>query len=88
MLGAEDRAVGVVVEDGELGAPEENDLGLDGSSMPTVLRRSGGPLVDGAEWRLRPVHGAHARTHLAAADEEGAADPGCLASQQLQARLS
>ena len=47
MLGAEDRPVGVVVEDDEVRTPEENDLRLRGSSMLRVLRRLCGQLSTG-----------------------------------------
>jgi len=66
MFGAKDRAVGVVVEDTELRAPEQDDLRLGrehhADGAPQALR----PRVDGTERQAGPVRGAHPRAHFPA----------------------
>ena len=70
MLRAEDGTVGVVVEDDELRAPEQDDLGLRRQQHAERAAQTLRPGVRIAGRRLRPIEGAHARTHFAAAGEE------------------
>ena len=66
MLGAEHRAIGVVVDRNELRSPEENDLRLrrqqDADRAAQALR----PALDGAERRVRPLFRADEGAHFTA----------------------
>src|SRR5262249_57671118 len=70
MLRPEDRSVGVVVEDDELRAPEEDDLGLGRQQRAEGAAEALRPGVKGAERRPRPVEAADPLAHLASAREE------------------
>ena len=70
MLGAEDRAIGVVVKDDELRAPKQDDLSLRRKQHAQHAAQALGPRLHRTERRLRPVECAHERTQLSAAGQD------------------
>src|SRR6185436_20022388 len=71
MFGAEDRPVRVVVEDDELGPPEEDDLSLRWQQHADDTAQALRPGLDRPERRGRPVEGTHSLAHFSTADEYG-----------------
>jgi hypothetical protein len=69
MLGAEQRQIGVVVEEAQFGAPPQDHREPRGQADAHRRAQALGPAVGGAERRRGPVEGAHPRGHLAAAGE-------------------
>jgi hypothetical protein len=71
VLRAEHGCVGVVVDRGEVAAPEQHDLRARRHRKLTALRRLCGPADSRPERRVRPVERADPFAHLAAAGQEG-----------------
>ena len=69
MLGAEDRAVGVVVDGDVLRPPPEQQREAVGEQEADHRAQRGRPGLDRADRRARPVERADQRAHLAAAGE-------------------
>jgi hypothetical protein len=76
MFGSEDSAVGIVIEDCELGTPKEDDLRFGREQHAHGAAKALWPRVHWPKWRLQPIHGAHARAHFAATLEESQARGG------------
>ena len=69
MFAAADRPVTVVVELGVLRAPGQRDRKVGVQHQAHGGAQAGGPTLDRAQRRGRPILGAHAAAHLAAAGE-------------------
>jgi hypothetical protein len=70
MLRAEHRTIGVVVENGEFGTPENDDLRLRRQQHAHDAAQALRPGLHCAERRGRPVVGTNEPTHFAAASED------------------
>src|SRR6185436_17336757 len=67
MLGAEHRAIGIVVKHGKVAPPERDDLRFGREQHAHRASEALWPALDRPQRRGRPVHRAHPRAHFAAA---------------------
>ncbi|CUS44829.1 hypothetical protein MGWOODY_Smn1837 [hydrothermal vent metagenome] len=70
MLSSKCRAIGIIVEEGDVRSPSDPHVELAGEQDADCDAQCFGPVFDRTERRSRPILGAHQRRHLARADEQ------------------
>ena len=70
MLGPEDRAIGVIVKDGELGSPEQNNLRFRRQQHADNAAQALWPRLDRPERSFRPIEAPHQGPQFTAAGQD------------------